>query len=128
MVTLGDEGQVQQQSHDHELSSPPPVPVIERVLKVGPDRRTGAGRGVTTGIRTKQQLLQAAMWASLFGSVLMIEDDLTIADAFREQFGAIARQLNEMEWDFAYFGHVLEVPASREVTKNPSPSAVRHSS
>ena len=45
-------------------------------------------------------------------NALMVEDDLTISDKFHEQFDSIARQLGETKWDFAYLGHVLELPSS----------------
>jgi hypothetical protein len=53
-------------------------------------------------------------------NVLMIEDDLNIADQFGEQFASIAQQLNATSWSFAYFGHVLELPKSRNVRMEPT--------
>lgn len=47
-----------------------------RACVVKPARSTGAGRGITTGIRTRSQLERAALHAAVYGNELLIEEEV----------------------------------------------------
>src|SRR5262249_6499428 len=63
-------------------------------------------------------ILKAAAESRL-GNVLIMEDDLTISRRFILEQESIVAQLHRQPWDFAYFGHVLEVESPPTATLVP---------
>lgn len=59
-------------------------------------------------------------------NVLIMEDDLTIADRYRDAEDRLMAQLASLDWDFVYFGHTLELPplATSEPVLQPFPGPI----
>lgn len=48
-------------------------------------------------------------------NVLIMEDDLAIPQLFIEHQAALVDQLQQAEWDFVFFGHIIDLPQSPQV-------------
>lgn len=58
-------------------------------------------------------------------NVLIMEDDLTIADRYRDAEDRLMAQLAGLDWDFVYFGHTLELsPADGAPVLQPFPGPI----
>jgi len=76
-----------------------------------PDAGAFPSLGARGCFESHHRILQRAHAEGL-RNVLIMEDDLSIDPRLQSGADTLIRQLQATDWDFVYFGHVLEQPAS----------------
>ena len=84
---------------------------IEIFPAIRPDTAAGfPGIGVYGCFLSHLAILKQAR-ADGLANVLVMEDDLSIDERFIDRQALLVEQLQQTQWDFAYFGHVETLPA-----------------